>query len=837
MVKSFISEEDFSCFAVYKNSNYFAHCGESILTHAENTRLFVNKLCKKFKIYSLNLDEEFYNAVNLIAFYHDLGKSKNEFQISLKKICEGKKSILPTHSYVGWFEFMENLYNKYINDDVNKEALESDQNLKRTIEYVSFLSQIIEWHHTELKEIHQKQNGIGRNESEEWQKLYRIKNLIGAISESQFGRGDKDAYFYFFLFRLAYSLVVTADRLASYFGNRFPEYLERRTFNYIQYKENLEKYVKELKNKNEVSQMREYLRQYALAKINKILEANDNKRIFYLFLPTGAGKTLTSISLALEIANIKKLDRIIYVSPYLSIIEQNTAVMKQIFEDDLFAIHSHEPAMLAIKENSDEDLDFSHTSRILLLDNSAVAISTVRFFDILFSNKKDDVIKTLSLTNSVVILDEVQYFPKEYWKGLARVLSTLSQKFNTYFILMSATLPRLDEFLDENERQMFETIISEDTKFIDKKYRNLFEKFKSKIEIKRIKSIEKNNLKEIEDILNETQYKRALIVVNTVKKSKEIYKILNDSLKDSKILLLNSTILFPRKLEVIEEFNKQNNKKMILVSTQSVEAGVDIDADIGFREFAPYESLLQVAGRVNRHLLRQRGTLYIASQSNGKIYKDEFNTLGYNHIEGLIAKINCKTVDLFDFDSLKKYFNYSTRIIKDKRTKSDKYLLPEITYFNFSLVANNKLIVEKGQEYCFEGFIPLKDEYRLTDSLRIKLLSKVSTVFSNVDKCFSKPMGFSQCLIQKDKYTYLDTGLFAEKYNEAINELKNLNYEERLNTYLYFKDIDFVWNLFTFNSFEDIKSWKEEYNRKWVNENGYDYVSGVKESTIEETVI
>ena len=234
----------------------------------------------------------------------------------------------------------------------------------------------------------------------------------------------------------------------------------------------------------------------------------------------------------------------------------------------------------------------------------------------LFGNKNKDNVKFNQLKNSVVIIDEAQAIPYNFRKDFILLCEIISQRLGTIFIFMSATMP---------------VIKSENFKEIS----NL--EYFSKQDRYVIKWLDINGEDELlEKICRAASDKNTLVVVNTIKKAQELFLKLRDKFS---CFCLNGYMYDNHKRATIEAVRCAIDKskvgplasKILLISTQSIEAGVDLDFDVGFREVSPISSIIQTAGRVNRHFGEIRGELYVfpeISKFTNFIYGDLYKVSG-----------------------------------------------------------------------------------------------------------------------------------------------------------------------------------------------------------------
>lgn len=399
----------------------------------------------------------------------------------------------------------------------------------------------------------------------------------------------------------------------------------------------------------------------------EILNAyNPSYTIFTLTAPTGIGKTLTSLELALKIKEDKQLNKIIYVLPFTSIIDQTYETFDKLFTNQ---ITKHHYAVTFEASLDDENNDYDRWKFLLNSWNDPFIISTLyQLFFSLFSNTNSDNIKFQALQNSVIVVDEVQAIPFGLWKAFKAILPLLSTKLNSTFILMSATMPILTEqnraIELANKREIFE-----------KKNRYVLQYFDG------------NRLEDLAEaiIAHCQEGKSVLCVVNSIKTSKLLYRLVKESIEDS--YCLNSYMFFDDRKEVIKSLKDDKNgtkisnvTQKILISTQVIEAGVDLDFDVGFREFAPISSIIQTAGRVNREGQKGVCEIYIFDTIT-KIY-DSMMISESRKI--LLNNLQENTEGIFEKDILS-FVEHYFQALDDN--KGDSGILEDIQNFNFDAIS------------------------------------------------------------------------------------------------------------------------------------------------------
>ena len=334
---------------------------------------------------------------------------------------------------------------------------------------------------------------------------------------------------------------------------------------------------------------------------------DENYKLFTLTAPTGYGKTLTALNFALKFNK----SRIIYALPFTSIIDQTYDIIAKIYENSDISVSKAHHKTTIDEENLTEDDRYSKIK--FLMESFSGEINVTTLYQLIFSlfgNKNKDNVKFNQLKNSVVIIDEAQAIPYNFRKDFILLCEIISQQLGTIFIFMSATMP---------------VIKSENFKEIS----NL--EYFSKQDRYVIKWLDIGSEEELlEKICGTARDKNTLVVVNTIKKAQELFVKLRDKFS---CFCLNGYMYDEHKRATIETIKRAINtnkddllaSKILLISTQSIEAGVDLDFDVGFREVSPISSIIQTAGRVNRHFGEIRGELYVfpeISKFTNLIYGD-----------------------------------------------------------------------------------------------------------------------------------------------------------------------------------------------------------------------
>ena len=340
---------------------------------------------------------------------------------------------------------------------------------------------------------------------------------------------------------------------------------------------------------------------------------DENYKLFTLTAPTGYGKTLTALNFALKFNK----SRIIYALPFTSIIDQTYDIVAKIYKNsDILVSKAHHKTTID-EENLTQEDRYSKIKFLMESFSGEINITTLyQLIFALFGNKNKDNVKFNQLKNSVVIIDEAQAIPYNFRKDFILLCEIISQRLNTIFIFMSATMPVI-------KSEKFKEISNLD--YFSKQDRYV------------IKWLDIGGEDELlEKICEAASDKNTLVVVNTIKKAQELFTKLRDKFN---CFCLNGYMYDDHKRATTKAVKCAIDKskvdplasKILLISTQSIEAGVDLDFDIGFREVTPISSIIQTAGRINRHFGATRGELYVfpeISKFTNLIYGDLYKVSG-----------------------------------------------------------------------------------------------------------------------------------------------------------------------------------------------------------------
>lgn len=304
--------------------------------------------------------------------------------------------------------------------------------------------------------------------------------------------------------------------------------------------------------------------------------------LFTLTVPTGGGKTLSSMAFALEHALKYEKKRIIYVVPYTTITAQTATIFRDIFGDQIIEHHSNLDVSDPAKEN--------HASRLACenWDAPIIVTTTVQFFESLFANRTSRVRKLHNIVNSIVILDEAQCIDVDYLAPILDVIAQLAMSpYNVSFIFTTATQPALEKRAGFPGLQNMREIISNPAYLYQ--------------QLKRVRihwpsgEFEPMTWKEISEKLQ--QYHQVLCIVNRRDDARDLYQYMPED-----TLHLSRNMCGSHIEQVINTIKNRlkNDQPLYVISTQLIEAGVDLDFPVVFRAMAGIDSVAQAAGRCNR---------------------------------------------------------------------------------------------------------------------------------------------------------------------------------------------------------------------------------------------
>ena len=442
----------------------------------------------------------------------------------------------------------------------------------------------------------------------------------------------------------------------------------------------------------------------------KALLKNKKSNIFYLEAPTGAGKSLVSFNLAFKmIEQTENLNKIFYVYPFNTLIEQNRDSLSKIFENsdkmnDITVINSLVPIKKVQMQRTDKEdsdvINLDNTDYVKsLLDRQflhypIVLTTHISLFQFLFGTRKEDLFTLAQIANSVIIFDEIQSYKNSIWKEIITFLNHYSKLLNIKVIIMSATLPNLSKLVDininavnliENRNKYFQNPIFKDRVKLDFTLLDITEDLLHKLIAHVAKSAEKDNI----NILMEFIYRKS---------ADDVYdKLCELGIKNKEILLLTGENSAHERKRIVNAFKERKN--IILVATQVIEAGVDLDANIGYKDISLLDSEEQFLGRINRHFLNEKevGVVYFFDLDSasvlyqGDVRKEAVHTLLNEDIRNILINKDFSTY----------YGKIMEHLIKraDSSDGFHEFLKTDMTKLDFKMIEDKMSLIDEQYQH------------------------------------------------------------------------------------------------------------------------------------------
>ena len=338
---------------------------------------------------------------------------------------------------------------------------------------------------------------------------------------------------------------------------------------------------------------------------------------FTLTVPTGGGKTLSSLAFALEHAIEHSLDRVIYVIPFTSIAEQTASEFRKALKDDDAILEHHSAFDFESLERNKEDAQDGAKQIRRAAENwerPVVVTTAVQFFESLFSNRTSRCRKLHNITRSVIVLDEAQTLPVPLLRPCLAVLKELTRGYGSSVVLCTATQPAVTKEAGLTAPEGLEAVTE-----IIKPGRELFER------LKRVRWQDGGVMSDGHITAALTEVESGLVIVNNRRHARELFEHLKaDDIEGARLLTTAMTAAHRQK--VLEEIRADldpknaNRKPVRLIATSLIEAGVDVSFKSAWRAWAGLDQIAQAAGRCNRsgEFGHEGGTLTIFEPEPGE---------------------------------------------------------------------------------------------------------------------------------------------------------------------------------------------------------------------------
>lgn len=760
-------------------------------THNYTEKL--KKLIKKILIKEDKYSEESSNCIfNLIIdmlYYHDIGKIGLGFQQNkMKNKLNEERVDYDYHSELSALLFIDLQYvniNKYTFSNNRRENNGTKILIRDILLRLSFL---IKCHHTGLynfdsigyiDDLKTLQNKINKNYK--IIKYYNKDNIN--IDFSKFGTyryKENNSAIYIF-YKMLYSILISCDSFATHHFMNDNE-VELSLFN--------EKVLEDCKKQYESTEIYNNILIYKKNKnhfnhINKLrcdifLETEENlvnnldKNIFFLEACTGAGKTNISQNIALKLlSGNKTLNKIIYTFPFNTLIDQTKDILCNNYSEenvDIVAINSVEE-IKSDSEDYDKDL-----LKYQFIQYPITLTSHINLFDILFGYGRRCNLAFSQICNSIIILDEIQSYNHLLWNKMIEMFKVISEFLNIKFVIMSATLPSLNLFLEEYQNNSICKLIKDNQKY----YSNPIFKERVSVDFSMLEN-EITTMDDVEEKIDEiindsTKGNRILVEFIKVKSSNDMYYRIKNKYKDNFLVfeLTNQDNQLYRKY-VIDKLNEKNsegnfkNNNVIVISTQVIEAGVDIDMEVGLKDISILESEEQFLGRINRNAKGKGYAYFFNMDKTNNIYRGDFR-----------VSYDLKNKDIQQILVSKEFIHYYEKCINHLKQKSQKQGKDNLDDFNNNLVNIKFKAIYDGMKLIEDKSVQL---YLIYD-----YKTKKGEIINSGDilekyKELKSIQSYSERIIKESKLKK-DMSLFTYNFN-VYNDQYPKFYSEIINDTLY----------------------------------------------------
>lgn len=450
------------------------------------------------------------------------------------------------------------------------------------------------------------------------------------------------------------------------------------------------------------------LRNRMFYEAEQTLLKNKDTNIAFIEAPTGAGKSNLAMNCSLKLLD-KNINKIFYVYPFNTLVEQNYDTLEKIYgQTDIFksiaVINSITPIPLngtrKFWENLDKEENEKFYQKALLdrqfLNYPFILTTHVNLFQIMFGCEREAAISFYQLAGSVVVLDEIQSYKNVLWTEIMMFLQCYSRLLNMKIIIMSATLPKLD-MLTGNHEKVVNLIENPEKYFQDARFKK-----RVALSYELLYQDKKIEMKELyAHVLGQAQKGRKLLMEFITKTSAEkFYHMLTESgQEDLQIFCMTGDDNQIDRKRILREMDTADkDKAVILVATQVVEAGIDIDMDIGYKDISKLDSEEQFIGRINRNFKR-KGVVYFFDMDNESgIYKEDYRvdtayTLRKDEMKQLLADKNFGKYYDYILKGIRKYRN-------DRKNENGiEAFVDNVKKLDFVWISQKMKLIDKNDDW------------------------------------------------------------------------------------------------------------------------------------------
>lgn len=741
---------------IVKPELFYAHCDrgngknpEILKEHVDRCYHYFEELWehKNFKAIFENFQKElapelsnegiklFYSLIVNVIIFHDYGKINPRFQSITMKNTLRKWTVIDCLEGTNHSMLSAAIYLDYFYEKIQESPLSKDE---KNIIHVFMLANayVITRHHGNLSGFEAF--------LEEFQQNRQLADIFSCMNQGDFTevyhgpfckrdrhmmnmprqntriyhsfleKQSSHAGLYTYI-RFLFSVLVSCDYYAT---SEYDNGIQMSAFGTIENTEFVTQYeqserVKQIRRLNPESCVDDkkdinILRNRMFYEAEQTLLKNKDTNIAFIEAPTGAGKSNLAMNCSLKLLD-KNINKIFYVYPFNTLVEQNYDTLEKIYgQTDIFksiaVINSITPIPLngtrKFWENLDKEENEKFYQKALLdrqfLNYPFILTTHVNLFQIMFGCEREAAISFYQLAGSVVVLDEIQSYKNVLWTEIMMFLQCYSRLLNMKIIIMSATLPKLD-MLTGNHEKVVNLIENPEKYFQDARFKK-----RVALSYELLYPDKKTEIEELyAHVLGQAQKGKKILMEFITKTSAEkFYHMLTESgREDLQIFCMTGDDNQIDRKRILREMDTvDEDKAVILVATQVVEAGIDIDMDIGYKDISKLDSEEQFIGRINRNFKR-KGVVYFFDMDNESgIYKEDYRvdtvyTLRKDEMKQLLADKNFGKYYDYILKGIRKYRN-------DRKNENGiEAFVDNVKKLDFVWISQKMKLIDKNDDW------------------------------------------------------------------------------------------------------------------------------------------
>ena len=815
---------------IVKPELFYAHCDrdngkkpELLKEHVDRCYHYFEELWehKNFKAIFENFQKElapelsdegiklFYSLIVNVIIFHDYGKINPRFQSITMKNTLRKWPVINCLDGTKHSMLSAAIYLDYFYEKIQESPLSKDE---KNVIHVFMLSNayVISRHHGNLSgfeaflgEFQQNQQLADifscMNQGDFAEVYYgpfckkglhsvnmpmQNKRKYDSFSEKQSLQLGLYAYI-----RFLFSVLVSCDYYAT---SEYDNGIEMSAFGTIENTEFATQYeqserVKQIRRFNPESCVDDkkdinILRNRMFYEAEQTLLENKDANVAFAEAPTGAGKSNLAMNCSLKLLD-KNINKIFYVYPFNTLVEQNYDTLEKIYgQTDIFksiaVINSITPIPLngtrKFWENLDKEENEKFYQKALLdrqfLNYPFILTTHVNLFQIMFGCEREAAISFYQLAGSVVVLDEIQSYKNVLWTEIMMFLQCYSRLLNMKIIIMSATLPKLD-MLTGNHEKVVNLIENPEKYFQDARFKK-----RVALSYELLYPDKKTEMEELyAHVLGQAQKGRKILMEFITKTSAEMfYHMLAESGREDLqvFCMTGDDNQIDRKRILREMDTADQDKAVILVATQVVEAGIDIDMDIGYKDISKLDSEEQFIGRINRNFKRNGVVYFFDMDDESGIYKEDYRvdtayTLRKDEMKQLLADKNFGKYYDYILKGIRKYRN-------DRKNENGiEAFVDKVKKLDFVWISQKMKLIDNNDDWKMSVYFAraiTTDNGEIIDGKQVweryrELLSDITMNYAKKQVLLSEVKSKMSYFIYQKK---IDNSL---DYNDRIGEL------------------------------------------------------------------